>query len=202
MDIITGRRLRLHRPKRALQCALIRAQAHLDCTLVRGIRCDDRFTSCRHAQPRRSIAFKSLENLAFDGAEPGDAAAGSGAALYSGHGESREFRHLLVQTDEGDNEYVLCHGLCLDHLEERGHGPLSRAESVAFVEELLGPAARPPHLLAVGWRPGDVAVWDNRTTQHSVTPTHRNGTDPGYATLAETRLMTRTAMQPSWVPTV
>ena len=96
----------------------------------------------------------------------------------------------------------MCHGLCLDHLEELGHGPLSWTESVAFVEALLGPAARPPHLLAVGWRPGDVAVWDNRTTQHSVTPTHCNGADPGYAALAETRLMTRTAMQPSWLPTV
>ena len=90
----------------------------------------------------------------------------------------------------------------MDRLEESDRGPLPWTESVAFVEELLGPMARPPHVLAVGWRVGDVAIWDNRTTQHSVTPTHRNGVDLGYAALAQTRLMTRTAMQPSWLPAV
>ena len=38
-------------------------------------------------------------------------------------------------------------------------------ESIDFVEQLLAPAARPPHVLAVGWQPGDVCIWDNRTTQ-------------------------------------
>ena len=177
------------------------------------------------AAAARSIAdtaeFKSLENLAFDGA---GGATGLGAAthLYSidtdacspprpkkrkagaatggGGGSGALFHHALVQTDEAGREYVMVHAVCLDHLHESGHGALTWGESMAFVEALLAPAAKPPNMLAVAWEPGDVAVWDNRSTQHSVTPTHRNGADDGYAALKQRRLMTRTAMQPSWLP--
>ena len=55
-------------------------------------------------------------------------------------------------------------------------------------------------MLALGWRPGDVALFDNRCVQHSVTPTHSNGVDACYAALGERRLLTRTAMQPDWLP--
>ena len=62
---------------------------------------------------------------------------------------------------------------------------------------------RPENVLALGWEDGDVALFDNRCTQHSVTPTHRaGGGEPGYAALGEERLMTRCAMQPAWVPAV
>ena len=70
-----------------------------------------RFTSSG-AQPHRSIAdFKSLENFAFDGAAPSDGGAVGGASsgvLFRGHGEARQFRHALVQTDEAGAEYVMC----------------------------------------------------------------------------------------------
>lgn len=142
----------------------------------------------------RSITeFESLEGLAFGDAGPPHA--GGAAALYEGGA----FRHSLVQTDEV-GEYVMVHAVCLDCLEEEGVGALAREASLAFIEELLAPAARPPHVLAVPWEPGDVLIFDNRCLQHSVTPTSRNGEDPGYAALGERRLMTRTAMQPSWIP--
>ena len=67
-----------------------------------------------------------------------------------------------------------------------------------FLEALLAPAARPPNVAVVGWRAGDVLLFDNLATQHSVTPSHRCGDDAGYAAIpGERRLMTRTAMQPT-----
>jgi len=106
-----------------------------------------------------------------------------------------------TSTTGNSGEYVMVHGLCLDHMVEEGVGPLSWQQSVQFVEELLAPAAQPPHLLALAWQVGDVCVFDNRVLQHSVTPTHSHNGDPGYAALGERRLMTRTAMQPvGWTP--
>ena len=95
----------------------------------------------------------------------------------------RLFHHSLVQTDEAGIEYVMVHAVCLDHLHESGNGALPWQQSVDFVESLLAPAAKPPRMLAVEWQPGDCAIWDNRTTQHSVTPTHRNNQDEGYSVL-------------------
>lgn len=176
-------------------------------------------TMSEHKTITEPAKFKSLENYAFDGGGAGSVGDGDGdpgqqpsERLYNGVGALRQFRHALIQRDETGAEYALVHGLCLDHLVEHtgkdlaDQGgtpgtPLSWNESVRFIESLLAPAARPPHLLALGWEPGDVAIWDNRTTQHSVTPTHSNCGDPGYAALGERRLMTRTAMQPSWLPT-
>eukprot|EP00746_Dinoflagellata_sp_MGD_P150604 gnl/MRDRNA2_/MRDRNA2_82437_c0_seq2.p1 gnl/MRDRNA2_/MRDRNA2_82437_c0~~gnl/MRDRNA2_/MRDRNA2_82437_c0_seq2.p1 ORF type:complete len:268 (+),score=36.04 gnl/MRDRNA2_/MRDRNA2_82437_c0_seq2:50-805(+) len=143
--------------------------------------------------------FVPLENMAFDGASPPKESA---EALYRiNKAGQRVFSHDLIQRDSvGD--FVFVHAICLDHLEEQGRGALSWEESMAFIEQLLAPAARPPHLLAFEWKPGDVVVWDNRCTQHSSTPTHRNGADAGYIILGERRRMTRTFMQPSWLPTV
>ena len=98
----------------------------------------------------------------------------------------------------------MVHALCLERLEERLSDGTTAAvpweEAMDLIEALLAPAARPPHVLALGWRRGDVALFDNRCVQHSVTPTHSNGADPCYAALGETRLLTRTAMHPSWLP--
>eukprot|EP00037_Helgoeca_nana_P022242 m.226496 g.226496 ORF g.226496 m.226496 type:complete len:495 (-) comp25932_c0_seq1:700-2184(-) len=150
--------------------------------------------------PAAVHAFKSLENFAFDGAAP--AIAGAAAMLYQVSDDGHpEFAHSLVQEDEAGRPFILCHGLCLDHLEENGV-VLAWRESAAFVDALLGPTAKPPYLLALEWAPGDLAIWDNRTTQHSVTPSHGCGDTTGYAVLGGRRLMTRTAMQPDWTPTL
>jgi hypothetical protein len=150
--------------------------------------------------PAAVHAFKSLENFAFDGAAP--AIAGAAAMLYQVSDDGHpEFAHSLVQEDEAGRPFILCHGLCLDHLEEKGV-VLTWRESAAFVDALLGPTAKPPYLLALEWAPGDLAIWDNRTTQHSVTPSHGCGETTGYAVLGGRRLMTRTAMQPDWTPTL
>ena len=97
---------------------------------------------------------------------------------------------------------MLAATLSLHHLEEPGRGALSWAESMEFLEGLLAPACRPPHVLALDWRPGDYAIWDNRTVIHLVTATRFNKEtgEPGYAALEERRLMTRTEMQSTWVP--
>lgn len=139
--------------------------------------------------PYQSITeFESLEALAF------------------GHGgaDAAEYYHRLVQRDSRGREYVVVHSVCLDRLEEllgeggeggeeRGEAsewqPWSWSESQAFVEALLAPAAASPTELA--WTPGDVALWDNLQTQHSVTPSEVYTSDP-----KQRRLMTRTAMQP------
>eukprot|EP00931_Biecheleriopsis_adriatica_P074309 TRINITY_DN48397_c0_g1_i1.p1 TRINITY_DN48397_c0_g1~~TRINITY_DN48397_c0_g1_i1.p1 ORF type:complete len:423 (+),score=40.13 TRINITY_DN48397_c0_g1_i1:158-1426(+) len=143
--------------------------------------------------------FMSLENFAFDGASPPKA---NSLSLYGVDLEGiRVFRHALVQHDSM-GEYILVHAVCLDHLEEEGRGALTWEESVSFIENLLAPAARPLHMIAYQWRPGDVVVFDNRCLQHSVTPTHRHGDDIGYVALGQRRLMTRTAMQPTWLPSV
>ena len=52
--------------------------------------------------------------------------------------------------------------------------------------------------MALEWQPGDLVLFDNLGTMHSVTPTHGSDGMPGYASVpGERRLMTRTAMQPS-----
>ena len=69
--------------------------------------------------------------------------------------------------------------------------PIDWEASQALLERLLAPAAKPPHLQVIEWRPGDVVIWANLQTQHSVTPTN------AYSIPGQRRLMTRTAMQPT-----
>merc|ERR1711988_667750 len=109
----------------------------------------------------------------------------------------------------------MVHSVSLEHLEEEaddhdvrsgnaGSSPVSWVDSMRLVQELLKPAQRPENLLVLNWRIGDIVLWDNRCVQHAVTPTHKNGPAGSscYAALGERRLMTRTSMQPSWVPTL
>jgi len=47
---------------------------------------------------------------------------------------------------------------------------LAAEESARLLDELLDFACRPPRLLRHAWRPGDVAVWDNRCVLHRARP--------------------------------
>jgi alpha-ketoglutarate-dependent taurine dioxygenase len=47
---------------------------------------------------------------------------------------------------------------------------LSEPESDALLHELNTLATRPEHVCAHRWRPGDVAIWDNRRTMHRGQP--------------------------------
>lgn len=47
---------------------------------------------------------------------------------------------------------------------------LSEPESEALLDELLALASRPEHVWAHHWRPGDIAIWDNRRTMHRGQP--------------------------------
>jgi len=84
--------------------------------------------------------------------------------------------HRLVQRGgarRGVGEYVVVHTVCLDHLEEEDeHGGSARAlgweESMAFIEDLLGPAAS--QRLCVQWRPGDMVglLWPTSSMETPV----------------------------------
>ncbi|SDZ21272.1 taurine dioxygenase [Saccharopolyspora shandongensis] len=43
---------------------------------------------------------------------------------------------------------------------------LRRAESDALLEHLFAVAERPENICRFGWKPGGIAMWDNRVTQH------------------------------------
>ena len=117
------------------------------------------------------------------------------------HNEDRKdkvpFTYRLIQADEtGNDEYVVVHSVCLDHLEEEDHDrgvrrALSWQQSMDFLEMLLGPAAT-QNVIEVDWKPGDMVVFDNLRLMHSVTPTNAYDDTQG-----QRRLMTRTAMQPT-----
>ena len=47
---------------------------------------------------------------------------------------------------------------------------LSEPESEALLDELITRASRPEHVWVQRWRPGDVAIWDNRRTMHRGQP--------------------------------
>ena len=106
------------------------------------------------------------------------------------------YAHLLVQADEFGDDFIVCHTVCLDHLEEDISSSrtgecwqtLSWEDSQSFLERLLAPATS--RMVAIDWRAGDLVLWDNLRTLHSVTPTRT------YADSAEQRVMTRTSMQP------
>jgi alpha-ketoglutarate-dependent taurine dioxygenase len=53
---------------------------------------------------------------------------------------------------------------------------LDPAESTALLDRLIDEACRPPRVYAHVWRPGDIAVWDNRCVLHRARPY-----DPGQA---------------------
>ena len=133
---------------------------------------------CARGDHRSITEFESFERIAF-----GERASGGAAP--------EPFRHMLVQRDTLGREYVVVHTVCLDHLEEWGRDgwvALPWEASQELLEALLAPAASPPHLLSIDWRPGDLVVFDNLQTQHSVTPTD------AYTKKGMRRLMTRTAM--------
>jgi alpha-ketoglutarate-dependent taurine dioxygenase len=47
---------------------------------------------------------------------------------------------------------------------------LEPAESERLLDELLDFACRPPRILCHRWRPGDLALWDNRCVLHRARP--------------------------------
>lgn len=132
---------------------------------------------------RQSIPeFESFETLAFG--SKGD-----------GPRSDAFYRHRLVQKNAIGHEYAVVHTVCLDHLEEIDEDGVWRSiswtASQDFLEALLAPAATPPHLQLVDWRPGDWIIFDNFATQHTVTATN------AYTSSGCRRLMTRTDFQPT-----
>ena len=81
--------------------------------------------------------------------------------------------HPLVWTCPITGEKALMpHPRCMHHLEEID-GDVSThlgiVESRFLVEELMRPGIDPEHVYVHAWRPGDLVIWDNRSTWHSAT---------------------------------
>ena len=119
---------------------------------------------------------------------------GGGEGGGGGGSERTPYVHRLVQSDPMGEDFVVAHTLCLDHLEEmcRTTGEwhaLTWQESQAFLEVLLRPASQ--RLLMVDWKQGDLCLWDNLRTLHSVTPRDAYELVPKAR-----RVMTRTSMRP------
>jgi len=172
------------------------------------------FGSAERHDERSSTATASGEHGAHRGAQPG----GDGFfrhALVQRDTNAREFcvvhcvcldhleeQEVVDETVTADETATVDETVTVDETRSGGRRverrvPLSWADSQAFLEALLAPAARPPHLVVLAWQPGDVVLFDNLSTMHSVTPTHAYGGAKGYAAVeGERRLMTRTAMQP------
>ena len=91
--------------------------------------------------------------------------------------QPERMRHALVQKDPDTcEESVVVTWTCLSYIEEAEEdGTVRRLEyeeGRQFIENLLGPAARPPHLTAVDYSSGDVCFFDNIQVSHAVSPTN------------------------------
>eukprot|EP00746_Dinoflagellata_sp_MGD_P036675 gnl/MRDRNA2_/MRDRNA2_188069_c0_seq1.p1 gnl/MRDRNA2_/MRDRNA2_188069_c0~~gnl/MRDRNA2_/MRDRNA2_188069_c0_seq1.p1 ORF type:complete len:370 (+),score=56.27 gnl/MRDRNA2_/MRDRNA2_188069_c0_seq1:70-1110(+) len=114
-------------------------------------------------------------------------------------GESRSVvKYSLVQITEG-RESVLVLAACLDYLEEDGQ-PLTWQDSMQFLEQLLGPAARPPNVYAHTWEPGSMVVWDNRVMHHTGPPYWEHNGVPMYHQRGQRRVFAHTRLISSWTP--
>lgn len=115
------------------------------------------------------------------------------------------YHHALVQGDA-----IMVHSVALDFVVDELTGTaLSPQDSLDFIERLLAPAAKPESVLSWSWTPGDLCFFDNRSVQHSVTPT-KSHPPCGKAAYAATddvddaslaRLLTRAHLDCDWCPT-
>lgn len=95
---------------------------------------------------------------------------------------------------------VMAHTLILEglrHKSTREAALWSWEKSQATIAEMIAPACRPPHIYCHCWRPGDLVVWDNFCSLHTITPYEGKA---GYKTAGGTRLMHRLSIGGQWNP--
>lgn len=88
--------------------------------------------------------------------------------------------HPLVRTHPDTGRRILYVSRHVSHI-----GGLPRDESDALLDELMDHATQPRFVFSYRWQPGDVLMWDNRSTIHRAT---------GYDTSAQRRVIHRTVV--------
>jgi alpha-ketoglutarate-dependent taurine dioxygenase len=95
--------------------------------------------------------------------------------------DAPRYVHPVVRTHpETGRKAIYVNRLMTDHIVGLGE-----AESRALLEILFDAVERPEHIYEHAWRPGDLAMWDNRCTLHA-----RTDFDP-----AEARVLRRVAVR-------
>jgi taurine dioxygenase len=88
--------------------------------------------------------------------------------------------HPLVRTHPDTGRKLLYLSRHVSHIEG-----LPADESAALIDSLMAFATQPRFVFSYRWQPGDVVMWDNRSTIHRATP---------YDTSAERRVIHRTVV--------
>jgi len=118
------------------------------------------------ATKRRIDGLAAHHSIYYSQAKIGHAAKpGSG---YGFHEEGEPLRPLVKTHPETGRKAL--------YIGRHAHDVpgLSPAESEALLDELLDFACRPPRTFEHAWRPGDVALWDNRCLLHRARPYPRD----------------------------
>lgn len=116
-------------------------------------------------EPLRLLAQNlwAVHSNVYDYAAEAAHQAGAQADAYRAEFQSEYFetRHPVVR----EHPETGARTLLLGHFVRRLEG-VSAAESRALFQLLQERVTRPEHTVRWSWQPGDVAVWDNRSTQH------------------------------------
>ena len=111
-------------------------------------------------------------------------------------GSGAQSVHPLVwrHPDTGEKA-VMVHTLIMEALRNRDDGTVySWEESEAIVAEMLAGATQPEHVYCHNWTAGDLVVWDNFTSFHTITPYD------DYKEAEEPRLMHRISLTGDFQP--
>jgi taurine dioxygenase len=117
--------------------------------------------------PLRQLAdgLRAVHTNLYDYAAPRPGSDPEAADAYRRQFQATAWRteHPLVRVHPQTGERALVLGSFIDHIVG-----VTRQESELLLELFQSRVERPENLVRWRWAPGDVAIWDNRATQHRV----------------------------------